>query len=191
MARTDLTHTPGPGGSPLRRVTSWARRHRAIVSLAGVGMVALVVFVLVWFQPQKVFIDVSVDEALPGAPMARDEVPGDATQTVTRLEGDFQPLGHRASGRALLVQSPGEQLVRLEDFEVENGPDLVVYLSSAPADVAEDDEFARDFVDLGQLKGNVGNQNYDVPSGTDTGRYRTVVIWCRRFNVAFAAASLA
>jgi hypothetical protein len=79
--------------------------------------------------------------------------------------------------------------VRLEDFRTENGPDLLVYLSSASAD-AEGTEYTEDFVDLGALKGNIGNQNYLVPDGTKLSKYQSVVIWCRRFKVAFGSAPL-
>jgi hypothetical protein len=65
-----------------------------------------------------------------------------------------------------------------------------VYLSAGdPA--GEPRALADDFVDLGRLKGNIGDQNYEVPAGTDLEKYRTAVIWCRRFTVAFAAAQLA
>jgi hypothetical protein len=79
--------------------------------------------------------------------------------------------------------------VRFEDFEVENGPDLRVYLSRADAD-APQRELAGDFVDLGDLKGNIGDQNYLVPGSVDLTRYRSAVVWCRRFSVGFAVAPL-
>ncbi|MCB1018203.1 MAG: DM13 domain-containing protein, partial [Acidimicrobiales bacterium] len=72
----------------------------------------------------------------------------------------------------------------------DNGPDLNVYLSTAPAD-ADEGAFDDDFVDLGDLQGNIGDQNYEVPADVDLDRYQTVVIWCVRFGVAFGAATLA
>jgi hypothetical protein len=67
---------------------------------------------------------------------------------------------------------------------VSNGPDLRVYL------VPGDGKDTGDRIDLGGLKGNIGNQQYDVPAGANTAKYRTVVIWCRSFSVAFARATL-
>ena len=62
------------------------------------------------------------------------------------------------------------------------GPDLRVYLST--------DTDASDFVDLGKLKGNSGNQSYEIPVGTDTAKYNQALIWCRAFTVSFTAAEL-
>jgi len=76
----------------------------------------------------------------------------------------------------------GANVLRLEDLVVTNGPDLYVYLST--------DKSASDFVDLGRLKANIGNQNYPIPSGTDLMKYDTVLIWCRAFSVLFGSAEL-
>jgi hypothetical protein len=73
--------------------------------------------------------------------------------------------------------------LRLEDFKSTNGPDLYVYLST-------DKGAATDFVNLGRLKGNIGNQNYDIPKRTDLSKYDTVLIWCRAFSVLFGSAEL-
>lgn len=66
----------------------------------------------------------------------------------------------------------------------------LVYLVAAPD--ARDDETVKEagFIDLGSMKGNRGNQNYDVPAEADLNKYRSVSIWCRRFGVNFGAASL-
>jgi hypothetical protein len=83
----------------------------------------------------------------------------------------------------------GRRTLRLEGFASTNGPDLLVYLTRA--DHADDDDTLEgDFVDLGDLRGNVGDQNYDIPEGVDLTAYDTVVIWCRRFSVSFGAADL-
>ena len=63
-----------------------------------------------------------------------------------------------------------------------NGPDLYVYLAT--------DKSTSDFVDLGKLKANNGNQNYEVPEGTDLTKYDTVLIWCKSFSVLFGSADL-
>jgi hypothetical protein len=73
-------------------------------------------------------------------------------------------------------------VLRLEEFKSTNGPDLYVYLST--------DKQASDFVSLGRLKANIGNQNYDIPSGTDLSKYDTVLVWCKQFSVLFGSAEL-
>jgi hypothetical protein len=84
----------------------------------------------------------------------------------------------------------GQRLLRLEDFASTNGPDLFVYLAVAGA--SEDDAaLDADFVDLGVLSGNIGNQNYVIPADVDLDRYDSVVIWCRRFTTSFGVADLA
>jgi hypothetical protein len=93
---------------------------------------------------------------------------------------------HFGSGTARLIETaPGSFTVRLEDFAVRNGPDLFVYLSPSA------DGYTDGAVELGSLKADRGNQNYEVPAGTDVAAARSVVIWCRQFSVLFAAAELA
>jgi len=90
---------------------------------------------------------------------------------------------HNAEGQVVVIQlGDGSSNLRLEDLKSTNGPDLYVYLST--------DETASDFVNLGRLKGNMGNQNYDIPQGTDLEKYDTVLIWCRAFSVLFGSAEI-
>ena len=104
--------------------------------------------------------------------------------------GSFIDRSHPTEGTALVLgDGSGQRFLRLEDFRTDNGPDLNVYLSTAPPD-APAGEFDDDFVDLGDLKGNVGAQNYEIPVGLDLDRYSTVAIWCVRFGVVFGAAEL-
>lgn len=157
-------------------------------SVAGAGVVAVgvVVFVLVWFQPQKLFIDDRVDEAIP-APRVTDGTSG-APRAITA--GTFVSLDHGTSGRVRVLElGDGSRVVRLEGLETSNGPDLYVYLTTNAA-AGDEGAFDDDYVNLGRLKGNVGDQNYDVPADTDLSRYRSVVIWCDRFDSAFGAADL-
>mgnify|MGYP006159769801 CR=1 FL=1 len=95
--------------------------------------------------------------------------------------------GLKESGQAV----GAEVLTRLTDFATSNGPALHVYLVAA--DDAKDNDTVKkaSFLDLGPLKGNIGDQNYDVPADLDLTRYRAVSIWCRRFSVNFGAAPLA
>jgi hypothetical protein len=102
------------------------------------------------------------------------------------LTGSFIGVGdgiHDAQGNAKVIPlENGGDILRLEDLMVTNGPDLYVYLST--------DKSASDFVNLGRLKANIGNQNYPIPAGTDLTKYDIVLIWCRAFSVLFGSAEL-
>ena len=109
---------------------------------------------------------------------------------VVEAAGSFVSRSHPTEGSSrVLGDGSGQRFLRLEDFRTDNGPDLNVYLSAAPPD-APAGEFDDDFVDLGDLKGNVGSQNYEIPVGLDLEHYSTVAIWCVRFGVVFGAADL-
>jgi hypothetical protein len=108
------------------------------------------------------------------------------TQPLSTLGGKFIGVGdgiHDAQGKALVLPLEGGQsILRLEEFRSTNGPDLYVYLAT--------DSSASDYVSLGRLKANIGNQNYDIPSGTDLSKYDNVLIWCKQFSVLFGSAEL-
>ncbi len=137
------------------------------------------------------FYDVSVDESLPTSAMAEETMEKTmAEKEMMKLKtysGMFVGAGdgvHDAKGNARTFQTDdGAQFLRLENFESTNGPDLYVYLAT--------DEKATDFVSLGMLKGNIGNQNYDIPEGSDLSKYNKVLIWCKAFGVLFGSAQLA
>jgi electron transfer DM13 len=172
-----------------------AVRRRTWVLLGAVVVVALAVVTLVWFQPQKLFYDSRVDESLPavaaGAPSPSFGAPAAPAGPVDLATGTFVSREHETVGTARVVRLPdGQVLVRLEGFATSNGPALFVYLSRTPAG-GEEAAFDDEFVDLGALKGNVGDQNYALPAGVDPGGWTSVVIWCDRFDAAFGAADLA
>ena len=99
---------------------------------------------------------------------------------------------HRGSGDAKLFRlSESDSVLRLENLKVTNGPDLRVYLVRHPDPTESADVKDSEFVDLGPLKGNIGNQNYTVPAGTDVTKFASAVVWCRAFGVLFASAPLA
>jgi hypothetical protein len=109
---------------------------------------------------------------------------GEAISTV--YAGTFVGVNdgiHNAEGQATVINlSDGNNFLRLEDFRSTNGPDLYVYLST--------DKSNSDFINLGMLKGNIGDQNYKIPEGTDLSKYDTALIWCQAFSVLFGSAEL-
>ena len=179
-------------------------RRRLLLLSALILAVALVAFVAFWFQPQKLFIDETVNDALPAAPDAptpgatepsESSAPPPPGPTATSeaptvlATGDFVSRDHGTSGEVRVLEIGGQRFVRLEELETDNGPDLYLYLTATPAD-GDEGAFDDDFVSLGRLKGNRGDQNYDLPAGADLARFRSVVVWCDRFNSAFGAADL-
>jgi hypothetical protein len=110
-------------------------------------------------------------------------------RNVLLKRGSFESVAHAAEGTATTIRTAaGARVLTLTNFDVSNGPDLRVYLVAGPA---RDESQVDDFKDLGALKGNQGNQQYELPNGLDLERYATVVIWCRAFSVNFARAPLA
>ena len=102
--------------------------------------------------------------------------------------GRFGSLEHETTGIAQVIElRGGRRVLTLTRFETDNGPDLRVYLSTADAN---QDSAGDDFVDLGGLKGNVGDQQYEIPRGTALDQLTKVVVWCRAFSVGFGAAPL-
>ena len=154
-------------------------RHRRVIGALALGAVAIAALIVAYFEPQKLFIDDRVAEALPTA------------ATVTTLSaGTFRSYEHATTGRARVIEAAGgRRYVRFEDFETSNGPALKVYLSAAPAS-GPGAGFDDRFLDLGDLKGNIGSQNYTIPADVRLDGYRSVVVWCKRFGVPFAAAPL-
>jgi hypothetical protein len=176
-----------------------ALRRRTWIWLVAAVLVVLAAVTLIWFQPQKLFYDDRVDEALPSVAAAPTDDGGPGTdagggaasaQPVELASGEFVSREHETRGTVRVLLLPdGQQIVRLEGFETSNGPSLFVYLSQNPAD-GEEAAFDDEYFDLGGLKGNIGDQNYVVPPEVDPTGYVSVVIWCDRFDAAFGAADL-
>ena len=146
----------------------------------------LIVGVGAWyaFRPERLFINQKVNEQFPTASSANN-----APRKLA--SGQFHAGAHETKGTATVFQlADGKKTLRLTNFETSNGPDVHVYLVAA-AD-AKDNETVKNagFVDLGSLKGNIGDQNYDVPANVDLAKYRAATIWCARFNVNFGTAPL-
>jgi electron transfer DM13 len=173
------------------------RTHWRATLTVGLAALAGIIFVLVWFQPQKLFLEKTVDEAFPTAqrptesPSGLEASPHESGSRASVLaSGSFQCLEHKTSGTAKIVElNDGHHFLRFEGLSTSSGPDLRVYLSEIP--VSNDwHAYGERFVDLGALKGNIGDQNYVIPDAVDLSRYRSAVIWCRRFTVGFGVAGL-
>lgn len=102
--------------------------------------------------------------------------------TPVLLGGNFIASAHEVKGKAFVVDTPGGKVLRLENFETINGPNLHVYLASSLS--------SGDFIDLGKIRATKGNVNYPIPSGTDLTKYDKVLIWCVPFSVLFSYAEL-
>ena len=136
------------------------------------------------FRPEKLFINEKVNEAAPAALSSEPE----ALYT-GKLEGKV----HQTSGRATIYKTPeGKQYLRLSDFTTSNGPDVHVLLVWADDKTLEQEivKGGLDSVELGPLKGNEGDQNYDLPGTADLNKYRAVAIYCERFHAIFGVARL-
>lgn len=159
------------------------------------ALALVVVVALLWaFAPWTAFVNTTVDEAAPSQ-VAASANPSSTVMppqvgNVTLARGEFRGLEHDTSGQATLLMTPaGETVLRLSDFRTSNGPDVRVWLSGGSIDQAGSADSGR-YVDLGALKGNIGNQNYVLPPAAADQTWKSVVIWCDRFSVAFGAAPL-
>lgn len=210
---------PGDGSNGIiKRFTGFVRRKPLLsgvsaVALAGIGVWLFFFF----FEFQTLFLDDKVNEANPFAAgpgasgleidatsqadadamndaMDDEGISGDTTveepmldQMIdTIVQGSFIGRAHPTTGTAKVITDGNQRFLRFEDFETDNGPDLNVYLTTTSPDGGVGD----DFIDLGDLTGNIGPQNYELGPEVDLDRYTTVFIWCVRFRVAFGAAAL-
>lgn len=132
--------------------------------------------------------DHAMDEGMDDMPAAAPAGP----ELLNRGQFHDADSIHRGAGDAKLFRlSDSEHVLRLENLKVTNGPDLRVYLVRHPDPTQSGDVRDGDYIDLGPLKGNIGNQNYPIPAGTDVAEFRSAVVWCRAFGVLFASAPLA
>ncbi|MEU3133046.1 MULTISPECIES: DM13 domain-containing protein [unclassified Streptomyces] len=181
---------------------------RPVVAGALVVAVALVGVGLYWFQPWKLWQDDTVQEALPGAAVAEpaenstDEpatpqgTPApEPAEPATVATGELISHEHATSGTVKLLRlGDGSHVVRLENLDTSNGPDLRVWLTDAPVKEGRAGWSVFDdglYQNLGKLKGNKGSHNYRLPADLDPAAFTSVSIWCDRFDVSFGAAELA
>jgi hypothetical protein len=147
--------------------------------------VAAVAVVVAWyaFRPERLVVNRHVNEAMPAA---------QGEPSAQSLEsGRFYSILHPTEGTATTYElGDGTRVLRLTSFSTSNGPDVHVYMVAA--DDAKDVATVQNagFIDLGVIKGNIGDQNYTLGSDLDLAKYRAVSIWCKRFSVNFGAAAL-
>ncbi|WP_205315801.1 DM13 domain-containing protein [Nonomuraea lactucae] len=177
-------------------------RHPVTLAVLGLGVVAFA-FAMYLFQPWRLFTTVAVDEPPPavssapkeqaGAPLSPSEPPAGAPvkQNEQLASGTFVTHEHETTGTARVLRLPnGSRVLRLENLNTSDGPDLRVWLSDQPV---TGNWFNLDdgrHLELGHLKGNKGNANYAIPADADLTSLKSVTIWCRRFSVSFGAAAL-
>ena len=183
--------------------------------LIGAIVVGIPILALGWWLGSPLFITNEVDEEFPmsaGAIVPVDMTPEEVeaemeTAADSPVDQTDQPMPgadpvklvggvfvgadsfHEGSGRATIYDlGDGERVLRLEAFTVTNGPALHVLLVPDPRPEGRDD--VTGYLDLGELKGNVGNQNYEIPADVDVTEFGSVVIYCEPFHVIFATAGL-
>jgi len=185
-----------------------------------ITVIVIIGIPIAWYLISPLFIDKVVDEGFPTqAPALTDPTlafePAVATATMAAVQleensiidepmpvnedvsmiilaqGDIYDIAHEGMGTATIYQlENGSRVLRFENFEVLNGPQLHVWLTSANPVADTVGTLLPDYFDLGPLKGNIGDQNYPIPDDLDLSQFNSVVIWCVPFRVAFNAAPL-
>jgi len=159
-------------------------RHKMNKWKLALSVLAIVLFAAWYaFRPERLFINRRVNEALPST--------AEASSAQILESGTFFGVMHPTTGSATIYRlADGGRILRFTNFETSNGPDVHVYLVAA--DNAKDSATVKrsEFIDLGTIKGNKGNQNYALAYDLDLSKYRTVSIWCKRFAINFGAAPL-
>ena len=170
-------------------VRSYVGFHKVAVSVIAAVALGLLIFAVVWFEPQKLIQEKTVKEAAPITSISPSASSSQRTSG-TVASGKFRSLEHETTGGAKLIRlADGSHVLRFEGLDTSNGPDLRVYLSELPSTLGWHD-YGERYLELGELKGNRGDQNYRIPNGTDISKFRSAVIWCVRFKVGFAVAPL-
>ena len=133
------------------------------------------------FRPERLFINHTVNEQFPTAAAASNQL----------AAGQFHSGAHETKGMATVFQlADNKKTLRLTNFQTSNGPDVHVYLVAASDAKNNETVTKAEVVDLGSLKGNIGDQNYDLPANADLSKFHAVTIWCKRFSVNFGTAPL-
>jgi len=161
-------------------------RHTRIGVIGGLVAIGVVAWAL--FRPELLWVNARVSESAPEAAPAAGSGPAAGVLATGRFHG----VAHKTMGTAAIHQlADGRRVLRFTDFHTSNGPDVRVYLVAA-SDATDSATVTRaGFVEIAPLKGNIGDQNYELPASVDLERLRAVTIWCKRFSVNFATAPLA
>ncbi len=152
------------------------RRNRIYVYLSVVPVIALLWYL---FRPEALFVNRAVSETAIAASSSRPV-----------SSGTFAGISHQTTGKAQILDADGKKVLRLSEFRTSNGPDVHVYLVKGAGGSDTEAINKGNFVDLGVIKGNIGDQNYVLPAGVDVAQVKGVSIWCKRFSVNFGAADL-
>lgn len=161
-----------------------------------IALVVCVVIAIAWYVLSPLFQNKVVNDVLPESTPQENpsqKMPQSIAVGEPSPNGEIRPLisasfpivdtpAHPASGTVRIVQGADETIVRYENYKTINGPDLKVYLAK--------DLEAKEYVDLGPLKGTEGNINYSVPKNVDVSEYRYVLTWCEDFSVLFNSAEI-
>jgi Electron transfer DM13 len=151
-----------------------------------VPVVVIVLFVAWYaFRPERLLVNRKVEEKLPAA--------ASSSSDLQALEsGSFHSILHPTQGIATVYRAgDGGRVLRFTNFSTSNGPDVHVYMVAANDANDAATVLHAGFIDLGPIKGNVGDQNYTLDSDVDLSKYRSVSVWCKRFSVNFGTAPLA
>jgi hypothetical protein len=147
-----------------------------------IAVVGVVLFVAWYaFRPERLYINERVHEEMPST---------NAGSIQTIESGAFYGIAHPTEGTATVYRAgDGALMLRFTNFRTSNGPNVHVYLVAAD-DAKDETALHASFIDLGPIKGNIGDQNYDLSTSVDLSKYRAVSIWCKRFSVNFGVAPL-
>ncbi len=152
----------------------------------------VIVLALAWYLLSPLWRVVEVDDVSPLQkqetgeelpPMHNEQSDEDPSlEAMILAEASFLPSEHEVEGKVMLIEANGKRILRFEDFNTVNGPDLHIYLSR--------DLDNEDYIDLGAIKATKGNVNYELSDDVDLHTYNNVLVWCKPFGVLFSFASL-
>jgi Electron transfer DM13 len=146
--------------------------------------IAVALALVAWyaFRPERLVVNQAVHEVFPG---------GQAGSAQTLASGTFHSVLHPTEGTATVYRlGNGSRVLRFTNFKTSNGPDVHVYMVAAGDAKDHATVLHAGFIDLGTIKGNIGDQNYALGPDVDLSKYRAVSVWCKRFSVNFGAAPL-
>lgn len=150
-----------------------------------IPIVVIALLIIAWyaFRPERLVVNRPVDESFP-------RVNADSSAQAL-ASGNFYSILHPTAGTATIYRlADGSRFLRLTNFKTSNGPDVHIYMVAAE-DAKDNVTVERSgFIDLGVIKGNIGDQNYVLGPDVDLAKYRAVSVWCKRFSVNFGAAPL-